>query len=322
MSKGPGASVSPERTLWTKRWSPRFSLRSLILPPHGADNASTRRGSAPRTTRRRRSLNSPIYVTLICVLSGCATPAEQFTDLAARYGFKRDTVAGSGFVHAIYVNRHIRSGRALHVYLGGDGTPWVASRPAIDPTPRRPLVLDLMARDQAPAIYLGRPCYHGMASAAACNGWLWTNGRYAETVVASMTAALGQLVGKYRYSKVVLIGHSGGGALAMLIAPRVRETVAVVTIGANLDIDAWTAHRGFGRLNGSLNPARQPPLDRSLTQLHFAGGRDRVVPVEVVKAGLRGQAALSVVGEYDHSCCWTTYWPKVLRRLTELEDRP
>lgn len=274
----------------------------------------------PPTTRRRLSLISLIYAALLGGLSGCATPAEQFTDLAQRHGIERGTIAGSSFVHAVYVNRHIGSGRVLNVYLGGDGTPWLASRPAVDPTPRRPLVLDLMARDQGPAVYLGRPCYHGMADTDSCSGWLWTNGRYAEPVVASMAAALRQLAGKHGYSKLTLIGHSGGGALAMLIAPRVRETIAVVTIGANLDIDAWTAHRGYGRLTGSLNPARQPPLDGSMAQFHFAGGRDQVVPAKVVRAGLRGQAELTVIERYDHSCCWAAYWPRVLRRLTALEN--
>lgn len=294
----------------------------MIFPPQMAVNRAASRDPAPQSTQRRNSLISLIFVALLCGLTGCATPAERFTDLATRYGFTRDTVVGSSFIHTVYANPHIGSGRALHVYLGGDGTPWVASRPAADPTPRRPLVLDLMARDRAPAVYLGRPCYHGTAVAESCNGWLWTDGRYAEPVVASMTAALGRLVGKHGYSRVMLIGHSGGGALAMLIAPRMRETIAVVTIGANLDIDAWTAHRGYGRLNGSLNPAHQPPLEGSLAQLHFAGGKDRVVPVRVVEAGLRGQATLTVVEQYDHSCCWTTYWPRVLRRLTELEERP
>ena len=253
------------------------------------------------------------------ILAGCAGPAEKFAERAHEHGFLRDDVAGTRFTHVSFRNRVQQPGRTVHVYLGGDGTPWVASRPARDPTPRVPLVLDLMALDRSPAIYLGRPCYHGMSRARDCNGWLWTNGRYAERVVASMASALGRVLARHRYARAVLIGHSGGGALAMLLAPRVPQTIAVVTIGANLDIDAWTDFRGFGRLAGSLNPARQSPLTKSISQFHFAGAKDRVVPPHVVKAGLRHGADLVVVEGYDHECCWTSYWPQVLARLSRIE---
>ena len=77
----------------------------------------------------------------------------------------------------------------LHVYLDGDGTPMLGSYPAADPTPRDPLVLDLMALDSTPSIYVGRPCYHGL-SGAPCSPSLWTSGRYSEPVVASMAAGI------------------------------------------------------------------------------------------------------------------------------------
>ena len=261
-----------------------------------------------------------MFGALLLGLGACATPAERFDANARQKQLVRLTTFGTPFTHVVYANQHIGVGKVLHVYFGGDGTPWVASRPALDPTPREPLVLDLMAQDKGPAVYLGRPCYHGRQD-AACNGWLWTNGRYAEAVVASMTAALDGLLKKHGHSKAVLIGHSGGGTLAMLVAPRIRQTIGVVTIGANLDIDAWTARRGFGRLTGSLNPARQARLPDGVAQFHFAGGRDRIVPQPVTEAGLRGGARVLVVENYDHSCCWADYWPRVLERLAKLKNR-
>ena len=69
---------------------------------------------------------------------------------------------------------------------------------------------------------------------------LWTSARYGDEAVASMAAALRpDLAMESGYDRVVWVGHSGGGALAMLLAERVPETTAVVTIAADLDTEAW-----------------------------------------------------------------------------------
>ena len=79
-------------------------------------------------------------------------------------------------------------------------------------------------------------------------------------MVASLAAALRRLVAVGGFERVLLFGHSGGGVLAVLLAPRVPETAGLVTVAANLDIDRWADLHGYPRLHQSLNPARQPPL--------------------------------------------------------------
>ena len=39
--------------------------------------------------------------------------------------------------------------------------------------------------------------------------------------------------------EIVWFGYSGGGALAVLLALRFPQSVAVITVAANLDIDGW-----------------------------------------------------------------------------------
>jgi pimeloyl-ACP methyl ester carboxylesterase len=114
--------------------------------------------------------------------------------------------------------------------------------------------------------------------------------------------------------ELVLFGHSGGGVLAVLLASRLPQTRAVVTIGANLDIDAWTDMHGYSRLGESLNPAVEPVLDSSIAQLHLIGGRDRNVPPRLLQPYLIRQpdAQVVVMPGYDHVCCWRDLWPKVL----------
>jgi hypothetical protein len=243
--------------------------------------------------------------------AGCRTASEQFTQHAAERGLHAEVVAGAGFEHLV-LSTSRPPGPMLHVYFDGDGTPSVEGYPAVDPTPRDPLVLDLMTLDPTSAVYIGRPCYHGL-SGAPCSPTLWTSGRYSESVVASMAAAVRRVVAARGVERIVLIGYSGGGVLAVLLATRVPQTVGVVTIAANLDIDAWRDHHGASRLTDSLNPARQAAP--SVPQRHYAGGRDQVVPVAITRQGAAAGAEVIVVADYDHRCCWVTLWPTALAAL-------
>jgi pimeloyl-ACP methyl ester carboxylesterase len=255
-----------------------------------------------------------LVVLGLIVLAGCRSASEQFRAQAAERGLHAEVVAGSGFRHLV-LSREGSAGRTLHVYLDGDGSPWLGGYPAADPTPRDPLVLDLLALDPAPAIYLGRPCYHGLGGESPCSAALWTSARYSEAVVTSMAVAARRLAAARGAERVVWLGYSGGGALAVLLAARLPETVGVVTVAANLDVDAWADQQRSSRLVGSLNPARLPPLPSGVHQRHYAGGRDRAVPVAVTRRGVTAGAELVVVAEYDHHCCWTELWPTVLAEL-------
>ena len=261
------------------------------------------------------------FATLLTLL-GCTTPTSRLDELAKSHDFVRSVVRSHGYDHLVYTRNIANAKNVLHVYLEGDGSPWkyrVVTMP--DPTPRDPLALRLMARDPAPAAYVGRPCYNGTSKHPGCDSSIWTSGRYSPKVVRSMSAVIATLIEKHGFEEVRLIGHSGGGALAMLIAPKLRQVSQVVTIAANLDTDAWTTHHGYSRLYTSLNPARQPALPNRISQWHFVGGRDGVVPPALVKGYIRDQEnALGIsVQNFSHSCCWENVWGKVVRgmRLSE-----
>lgn len=250
---------------------------------------------------------------LVGVGAGCRSAAERFLDLAASRGLRSETVDGLGFRHLVLSSGQ-GTGSTLHVYLDGDGTPWLGGHPSADPTPRDPLVLDLLDLDPGPALYLGRPCYHGLGG-ESCAPSLWTSARYSDPVVRSMAVAARHLLETHGAARIVWIGYSGGGALAVLLAARVPETVGLVTVAANLDTDAWAASQRASPLTASLNPARQPPLPATIFQRHYAGGRDETVPPEVARRGLDGGTSLVVVPDYDHRCCWVALWPTVLATL-------
>jgi pimeloyl-ACP methyl ester carboxylesterase len=252
---------------------------------------------------------------LLLTTAACAAPASEFTRRAAALNMTAEVVRGDPFDHVVFSGPPQTGSRRLHVYLDGDGTPWLGGRPARDPTPRKPLVLSLMAHDAVASVYVGRPCYHGLVDAPGCTTKLWTSGRYSEAVVASMAAAVRRIIAIRGIDDIAWFGYSGGGSLAVLLAARFPESTAVVTVSANLDIAGWTDAHGDLPLSDSLNPARQAPLPDRIVQIHYAGGRDRRVPVDVVRSGVTGAGRVVVMPKYDHACCWAEEWPRILAEV-------
>lgn len=260
----------------------------------------------------------------LLLLWGCTTGhgPRVFHQSASAQGFHRQVVSAEGFDLALYIPKPQPPGERLHVYLEGDGIPWnrrIFVNP--EPTPGNPLMLRLMGKDKAPRLYLGRPCYHGTLSGEdnpCSDSYWWTFGRHNQKIIQAMATTLKRFVERHGYQQVSLFGHSGGGAMAMLIAPKVSAVDTVVTIGGNLDTDAWTSHHSYTSLHGSLNPAKQPPLSANIRQLHLLGGRDSVIPPEVVMPWIRQREATRVYRlypDYNHHCCWGDIWPLWLRKL-------
>ena len=268
----------------------------------------------------------------LCLLAqSCATPTGQLTDLATDNGLERSEVRAGGFDLLVFdnISRAKRAGNAstsrdiLHVYLEGDGSPWRYNSIIMrDPTPRNPLMLRLMSQDSQPAVYLGRPCYNGAASESGCDNSLWTSGRYSKTVVDSMASAIRALVTRYGARQLWLIGHSGGGALSMLLAEQLPQVTRVVTLAGNLDTDAWTQHHRYTPLYSSINPATAPLLRTDVWQWHLIGSRDAVIPPQLVKPVIMRQPSASgiEIPGFNHGCCWERIWPRVLRALAQ--DNP
>lgn len=221
--------------------------------------------------------------------------------------------------------RHNSNQNVLHVYLEGDGNPWGRWRPKANPNSRLLTALHLMVLDEQLSLYINRPCYGYPTPPPPCTPEHWTAKRYAPEVVNSLNAGIDEAKERLEMDKIVLLGHSGGGTLAMLLAHEREDVLAVVTLAANLDHEIWTEKMGYTPLQGSLNPAELPPLPEHILRWHYAGGRDQQVPAEIVQEAAESDphAHYRLKPDYNHNCCWHELWPSLLERLAaELPGRP
>lgn len=268
--------------------------------------------------------NQKFYLLIILLLagSGCSTASSTFDQEAKNLGFKAKQIKGLNFKHTVYENGRLSNKKILHVYLGGDGSPWFQGRYITDdPTPLNPVMLKLMKMDNSPSIYLGRPCYHQTRMSVNCDKSLWTNKRYSLIVVDTMEVALKKYTQKYNYKEIKLFGFSGGGTLAMLLAARLQKVSTVVTLAGNINTDAWTAFHGYLPLIGSLNPSKQPSLPSSIRQFHMAALVDKNVPANMIQleAGRQNNATFIPLRNANHHCCWGTIWRQMLVNIQSLK---
>ncbi len=252
------------------------------------------------------------------ILGGCMTPSQRFDQRALKLGLKSQQVSSAQFQHKIYFAKNFTESNTVHVYLDGDGTPWVRGRwVADDPTARNPLILQLMSQDSSPAILFGRPCYYGLSHTAGCNNKFWTSHRYSKEIVDSLSQALNGWLNRHDFKEVIIIGYSGGGTLAILMADKIKRLSTVVTVAANLDVITWSTLHGYLALKQSLNPADEMALNPQIKQIHFAGKEDKVVPSSIIKAYSDKQknAKYYELSGQDHACCWHDDWKELLRRI-------
>lgn len=92
--------------------------------------------------------------------------------------------------------------------------------------------LKLAALDASPnVVYLARPCQYVWSP--LCSDIYWTDRRFAVEVVEAMSAAIDRLI--LPGQKLHLVGYSGSGAVAVLVAARRPDVVSLRTIAGNLD---------------------------------------------------------------------------------------
>lgn len=268
-----------------------------------------------------------LLLTLLPGLAGCLNLSPELRRdnadrLAADSGWQRVRLPAGRFVLAGYIPKDIpANGTTLTIYLEGDGLAWITgSLVSLDPTPIQPVGLALALRHpQGAAAYLARPCQYVEGSdAQGCSIEYWTSRRFAPEVVESTSQTIDLLKEQFQANQLVLVGYSGGGAVAALVAARRHDVVFLVTVAGNLDHQKWTEQHHATPLTGSLNPADAWEQLRDVPQLHFVGGKDQIVGREVAESFAHHFPAerrpeIRMIPDFDHTCCWAEQWPELFK---------
>ena len=261
------------------------------------------------------------FIVLATMTIGCATSGDDLIRKVCLDALCSDWRRVT-FVHAGIPMVGLRKpghvpGRMV-VYVEGDGRGWLTrSEISDDPTPSNPIALRLALRDPSPGLlYLGRPCqYVAKIKRDGCDPSLWTSARYSARVIEAISQAI-TVSKNSEKERLVLVGYSGGGVIAALLALHRSDVGVLVTIAAPLDIKAWTDYHQVSMLTESLNPAEAELGRATADEFHFHGGRDRVVPPAVIRRYKRRSAheyvRFDVIDDFDHECCWVDEWSKLL----------
>jgi pimeloyl-ACP methyl ester carboxylesterase len=125
-----------------------------------------------------------------------------------------------------------------------------------------------------------------------------------------MNRAITAMKLRYQAKQIRLIGFSGGGTVASIVAALRDDVDLLITVAGNLDHKRWTDFNQIDPLAGSLNPIDFSRALESVPQIHLIGERDDVVPGSVLSSYLAHMTRLDNVQSYivvgaDHTCCWS-----------------
>ena len=263
---------------------------------------------------------------LASLVAACAgrsleTRQNQAEEVAKKFGMASYLLPGNLFTLFGYT-RFTRQAvvNDLTIYLEGDGLAWI-DRYTIsnNPTPINPLALKLAGRDPSGNVsYLARPCqFVDLTRETNCRKDYWTGKRYSDEVVSSMNTAVSKLMARSGAVKLHLVGYSGGGAIAVLLASRRADVSSIRTVAGNLDPVSLFKTKNVTPLYGSLDPTKVASKLKNVPQIHFSGSDDVIVPPWVasdwVKLSQNSRCVRhTLVLNTSHSSGWEKNWSRLL----------
>ena len=212
------------------------------------------------------------------------------------------------------------AGGLLRVYIEGDGFAWInRNRISPDPTPRNPVGLKLAAADGAtPLLYVARPCqFGGIATNPRCTEKYWTSHRFAPEVIEATSVVIDQVKKAAGATAIELVGYSGGGAVAVLVAARRPDVTSIRTVAGNLDHVTLHRRKQVSPLSGSLNAADVATQVSTIPQIHFVGAQDDIIGAYVAesyrnRAAASNCIAIQTIPGTTHGGGWEDMWPRLL----------
>ena len=282
-----------------------------------------------KNTVARLELLVGSLIVIIC-LTACSPRPHQMSRaevevLSEQYGYVTKVMAGGCFTLLTVapktppVTKDNKQHNVLRVYIEGDGLAWrTRRRLSTHPTPVNPLALRLMLTDSTTdKLYIARPCQ--FIQTDCCNPRFWSTDRYHSDVVQAVAAVLSRFKQTHGYTQVELIGFSGGGTVALLVAAERNDVLSVRTVSGNLDTTEFCRLHHVTPLSGSLNPIDFAAALQWIPQLHFVGAKDSIVPITIFNAYIEHFSddhliKAQIVANTGHGDGWIKQWNKLLQQ--------
>lgn len=256
---------------------------------------------------------------IVLFLTNCGEPPT--AQVALAHGFTHQYIQTSPFKLTAYAKISSKA-EVVNVYIEGDGHAWARrTRLSHDPSPQNSTTMQLAALDPNPnVVYLARPCQYSPDDlVTVCESRYWSFARYSPLVVESINQAISKIKQQANADKVNLIGYSGGGALAVLVAAQRSDIASIRTVAGNLDLITMDNYHHTSPLVESLDPIKYASKVSAIPQLHYIGNNDRVVPVMVTKnfanAAKLSPEQIIVLKNVGHSKGWAKHWPHLLEQV-------
>lgn len=257
---------------------------------------------------------------LCLIVTSCASQIHKLQYKGAVQGFETRVIETP--VHKLTIQGRTQTKTdPVVIYIQGDGNAFRRFQVSSNPTPTSFIVPNFMYNDwSVNRIYISRPCmYHDLKSDPRCNYKVWSLERYGENTVASINHAI-DLLKPTKKQKIKLVGFSGGGAIAILIAARRDDVISIKTIAANLSEKELTKDKGVTELTG-YDPIDFAKKVSNIPQLHLYGDEDKTIPTWVsenfVKAANSKCVKRRLVKDATHTEGWNKVWKKVARETLD-----
>jgi len=272
----------------------------------------------------KKNIHKFILWLLTVPVLGCASMplfmgrSSVADDIAGKAGFTKEYIKAGDFTLMTY-QRFNRSTDSISIYIEGDGRAWESKyRLSDDPTPLNPVALRLAAVDPADNIaYIARPGQYSPSGMPDCAPKYWSGSRFAEEVINSFNGAIDLLKEKSQAQHVELIGYSGGGAIAVLVAARRNDVTSLRTVAGDLDPKAFCRYHHVSQLDGSMDPMDAAQAVSRIPQRHYAGSKDPVVPGFIARSfvgqeGDKDYRRITIVEGVTHNKGWPKRWKGLL----------
>jgi len=268
----------------------------------------------------------------LCLLGGCGELATRdypasTEEVARDLHWQKLLLPTSPFQLRAYLNSNTTDDGVLTIYIEGDGSSWIHGEyPSSDPTPQNPMALKLaLAQPSGAVAYLARPCqFIGLSNLELCNAEAWTSARYSQGAVDSTEQAIDLLKAQVDAKRIILVGYSGGAAIALLVAAQRNDVIQIILVAGNVNPHQWAHDLGMQSLTGSLDPREVIPSLVTIPQVYLVGGKDQILPLDLTAGFIdlfprNNHIKLIEFEKNGHVCCWVDQWPLLWTKIRRTE---